>query len=130
MASTSAKIVVLPGDGVGPEVVTEALRVLDAAARAHGLALELRELPCGGRYWLEKGREWPEGAFETCRDWADAVLMGAVGWPGAVLPNGDLAGGGVLFGLRFGLDLYANVRPAKLYPGIPHRISGRYAQVW
>ena len=51
------------------------------------------------------------------------------GWPGAILPNGDLAGGGVLFGLRFGLDLYANIRPAKLYPGIPHLVNGEYRQV-
>ncbi|MBI3894226.1 MAG: isocitrate/isopropylmalate dehydrogenase family protein [Candidatus Wallbacteria bacterium] len=128
--SDSARIVWLPGDGVGPEVVREARRVAERAAAAKGVAIESREFPCGGLYWQQTGKEWPDGAFETCRDWSDAVLLGAVGWPGAFLPNGDLAGGGVLFGLRFGLDLYANVRPAKLYPGIPHRIAGSFRTVW
>ncbi len=129
-AQNSIKIAVLPGDGVGPEVVPEAMAVTRIAARAEGIAIKTKEVPCGGRYWQETGQEWPDGAFETCRDWADAILLGAVGWPGAVLPNGDLAGGGVLFGLRFGLDLFANVRPAKLYPGIPHHVNGVYQEIW
>ncbi|MBI4868712.1 MAG: isocitrate/isopropylmalate dehydrogenase family protein [Candidatus Wallbacteria bacterium] len=126
----TARVVWLPGDGVGPEVVREARRVVERAAELAGLELESREYPCGGRYWLQTGKEWPDEAFPACRDWADAVLLGAVGWPGATLPNGDLAGGGVLFGLRFGLDLYANVRPAKLFPGIPHRVCGAFRVVW
>ena len=81
----------------------------------HGVAFETREYPCGGQHYLEAGEEWPAAAFPACRDWSDAVLLGAVGWPGAVLPTGDIAGAGVVFGLRFGLDLYVNLRPVRLY---------------
>ncbi|MGI0156141.1 MAG: isocitrate/isopropylmalate dehydrogenase family protein, partial [Thermoplasmata archaeon] len=59
-----------------------------------------------------------------------AILLGAVGWPGANLPNGDLAGRALVLGLRESLDLYANVRPCRLYPGVKHRISGEYREVW
>ncbi len=71
-----------------------------------------------------------EGSFEFCRDEADAIYLGAIGHPGATLPNGDLAGGSVILGMRSGLDLYANVRPIKLYEGVPHKIHGKFTQVW
>ena len=61
---------------------------------------------------------------------ADAILLGAVGWPGSFLPNGDIAGRALGLGLREGLDLYANVRPCRLYPGVKHRISGAFREVW
>ncbi|HUZ80647.1 MAG TPA: isocitrate/isopropylmalate family dehydrogenase, partial [Gaiellaceae bacterium] len=61
---------------------------------------------------------------------ADAILLGAVGWPGVSLPNGDIAGAALVLGLRSRLDLYANVRPCRLYPGVTHRISGEYRTVW
>ena len=128
--SDTVQLAVLPGDGIGPEVVREALKVLAAAEQAYGLKFHLRELPCGGKHWLETGKEWPDDAFAFCRDSADAVLLGAVGWPGAVLPSGDIAGAGVIFGLRFGLDLFANVRPCKLYPGVPHKVHEGFRQVW
>ncbi|HYS71876.1 MAG TPA: isocitrate/isopropylmalate family dehydrogenase, partial [Thermoplasmata archaeon] len=79
--------------------------------------------------YLETGEEWPAAAWESCKT-ADAILLGAVGHPDARLPNGDLAGAGVIFGLRFGLDLYANVRPVKLYPGVAHKIHDEFKQVW
>lgn len=123
------RIVALPGDGVGPEVIAEARRVLEALSRTEGFELAWTEFPCGGKYWKETGREWPVEAYPACKE-ADAVLHGAVGWPGAVKPDGEVAGGGVLFGLRLGLDLYANVRPCKLYPGVRHRISGGFRTVW
>lgn len=126
----TAKIAVLPGDGIGPEVVREALKVLKAVESTYGLSFHLREFACGGKYYLETGKEWPDDAFAYCRDTADAVLLGAVGWPGAVLPNRDIAGAGVIFGLRFGLDLFANVRPCKMYPGVPHKVHAGYRQVW
>ena len=129
-ASDTVKLAVLPGDGIGPEVVREALKVLSAVEAVYGLKFDLREFPCGGKYWLESGKEWPDDAFAYCRDTADAVLLGAVGWPGAVLANGDIAGAGVIFGLRFGLDLFANVRPCKMYPGVPHKVHDRFLQVW
>ncbi|HIF05103.1 MAG TPA: isocitrate/isopropylmalate dehydrogenase family protein, partial [Candidatus Poseidoniales archaeon] len=89
-----------------------------------------RKIPCGGQHFLETGEEWPEGSFELCRDEADAILLGAIGWPGAFTEAGDLAGGAVILGLRSGLDLYANVRPIRLYEGVNHKIHGEFTQVW
>ena len=123
------KIVLLPGDGTGPEVMREAVKVLDAVEAAFGVRFDKVPFPVGGQYYLETGAEWPDGTFESCKA-ADAILLGAVGHPDAVLPNGELAGIGVLFGLRFGLDLYANVRPTKLYVNVPHKVHDGFKQVW
>ena len=95
---------------------------------AHKLTL-IVPFPAGGQHYLDTGEEWPHGAFESCQT-ADAILLGAVGLPNANLPNGDLAGIGVLFGLRFGLDLYANIRPTKLYPNVRHKVHDGFKQVW
>ena len=123
------KIVLLAGDGTGPEVMREGVKVLKAVQDKFGLSLDLIPYPCGGQYYLDNGEEWPKEAFESCKA-SDAILLGAVGIPEARLPNGDLAGAGVLFGLRFGLDLYANVRPTKLYEGVRHKIHDGFANVW
>src|SRR2546428_2200369 len=123
------KIVLLAGDGVGPEVVREGVKVLKAVGTAYGLSFDLVPFPCGGQHYLDTGEEWPDGAFESCKA-ADAILLGAVGLPEAVLPNGEIAGVGVVFGLRFGLDLYANVRPTKLYPNVRHKIHDAFKQAW
>ncbi|MEE8198166.1 MAG: isocitrate/isopropylmalate dehydrogenase family protein [Thermoplasmata archaeon] len=123
------KIVVLAGDGIGPEVIREAIKVLKATEDAFGLEFDLVPYPAGGKHYMETGEEWPDGAFESSRN-ADAILLGAVGYPGAILPDGNLAGAGVVFGLRFGLDLYANVRPAKLYPKVKHKVHNRFRKIW
>ena len=128
-ASMAFKIVLLAGDGVGPEVVREGVKVLKAVGTAYGLSFDLVPFPCGGQHYLDTGEEWPDGAFESCKA-ADAILLGAVGLPEAILPNGEVAGVGVVFGLRFGLDLYANVRPTKLYPNVRHKIHDAFKQVW
>ena len=124
------RITVLPGDGTGKEVSKEALNLLKTIEQHSPMSFEITEIPCGGEYYLETGEEWPSGSFEHCRDESDAILLGAIGWPGAIKPNGDLAGGQVILGLRSGLDLYANVRPIKLYKGIQHKIHGEFKQVW
>ena len=123
------KLVLLAGDGTGPEVMHEGVKVLQAVEEAFGLRFDLVPYPCGGQHYQDMGEEWPEGAFESCRA-ADAILLGAVGLPGVNLPNGDIAGINVLFGLRFGLDLYANVRPTKLYPNVRHKVHDGFKQVW
>ncbi len=123
------KLVLLPGDGTGPEVMREAVKVLKAVEDAFGFEFDKISYPAGGQYYLDTGLEWPDGCFEACKA-ADAILLGAVGLPQAVLPSGDLAGIGVLFGLRFGLDLYANVRPTKLYPNVRHKVHASFKQVW
>jgi 3-isopropylmalate dehydrogenase len=125
----SHRIVVLAGDGVGPEVMREGVKILKAVQERFGLAFELTPFPCGGEHYLKTGEEWPDGAFDACQR-SDAILLGAVGHPEARLPNGDLAGSGVIFGLRFGLDLYANVRPTKMYAGVRHKIHDAFSQVW
>jgi len=127
---TAYRLTVLPGDGTGKEVAKEAQKILQVFQEYSPLNFDITEIPCGGEYYLETGMEWPEGSFEHCRDNSDAILLGAIGWPDAKLPNGDNAGGSVILGLRSGLDLYANIRPVKLYPGVDHKIHGKYMQVW
>jgi 3-isopropylmalate dehydrogenase len=127
---TKYTIATIPGDGIGKEVTAEAVKVLQAIEAASSLDFEFINIEGGGQYYQETGKEWEDGSYEICRDDADAILLGAVGWPGSRLPDGGLAGAGIVFGLRFGLDLYANVRPTKLYPGVLHTVHGERKQVW
>jgi 3-isopropylmalate dehydrogenase len=128
-------IVVLPGDGIGPEVTDQALRVLDMVQKLTGREFEIAALPCGARHFLDHGEDWPAGSLARCRA-ADAILLGAIGLPspegrGSVRrPDGKMAGWEAIVGLRQNLDLYANIRPVKLHPGVRHRISGELSQVW
>jgi isocitrate/isopropylmalate dehydrogenase len=128
-------IVLLPGDGTGVEVSRQARRVLELVSKETGTRFDIEEIPCGGQYYLEHGRDWPEGSEEKCRR-ADVILLGAVGWPSpdgrgpVTMPGGKMAGYSPVLGNRTRLDLYANIRPVKLYPGVKHRISGRHTQVW
>ena len=130
MAKRQYKVALLPGDGVGKEVLVEGRKILDIVAEKHGVNLQFQEYACGGEYYAKTGKEWEPEAFTFCRNEADAILLGAVGWPGANLPDGNIAGAGIVFGLRFGLDLYANVRPTKLYPGVRHKIGDKWKDVW
>jgi len=129
MSETGYRIVLLPGDGTGPEVIQAGRRILDAAAEGGRSPWHLEEYPAGALYFRDHGREWEPEAEQAARS-ADAILLGAVGWPGISLPNGDIAGAGIIFGLRFGLDLFANVRPCRLYPGVRHRVSGEWKEIW
>ena len=113
------RIAVVPGDGIGPEVVRQAQRILDKTAELiRGLHLEFEIHEAGAKFWLKNGRrrEWDPETFERCKD-ADAIFLGAIGLPGATYSDGRAVGGEVVFGLRLGLDLYANVRPVKLLEG-------------
>ena len=129
-------LVTLGGDGTGPEVMAQGLRVLQAVSAPLSIEWSMQDIPCGGRYYLEHGqRDWPEGAEEACAA-ADLILLGAVGWPKAdgsgpvTMANGKMAGHSAVIGNRTRLNLYANVRPVKLYPGVQHRIHGAHKQVW
>ena len=124
------RLALLPGDGTGREVMEEVKRILSTFQDSGAISLETTEIPCGGQHYLDTGEEWPSGSFEYCRDESDAIVVGAVGWPGATLPNGDIAGGQALLGLRSALDLYANVRPVKLYKGVKHKVHGKFIDVW
>jgi isocitrate/isopropylmalate dehydrogenase len=129
MKDAGYEIAAFPGDGTGPEVLREGIKILNVLAENGPHPWSVTEYAGGGQYYLKSGREWdPEG--ETAARRADAILLGAVGWPGATLPNGDIAGRALVLGLRESLDLFANVRPCRLYPGVKHRISGEYREVW
>ncbi len=125
------KIQVLPGDGIGPEVIQESVGILEIVSNGiPGLSLSFHEFPCGGKYYLETGCEWPGEAEVFSKQEADAILLGAVGWektPGEPVrrDDGQLAGAAVVLGQRRELELYANVRPVKLYPGVPTPLADK-----
>ncbi|MEX0791656.1 MAG: 3-isopropylmalate dehydrogenase [Pirellulaceae bacterium] len=108
------KIAVIGGDGTGPEVTAEALKVLDAVASMEGFSVEKQDFDFGGDRYLKTGEILPEGAVEELQKF-DAIMLGAVGHP-------DVAPGilekGLLLNLRFQMDQYINLRPVKLYPGV------------
>jgi isocitrate/isopropylmalate dehydrogenase len=130
-------IAALPGDGIGVEVMREGRRVLDAVAKGLDIRFEVDEIPCGGEFYLKDGeRDWPVGSEERVAA-ADVVLLGAVGWPDpsgngrpVTMANGHMAGWSPVIGTRAALDLYANVRPVKLFPGVPNKIHGVPTKVW
>jgi len=108
------RIAVISGDGIGPEVVREGLKVLEAAAKPTNLKYELTEFDWGGERYLKTGEVRPEDGLEQLRQF-DAVYLGAVGHPD--VPVG-LVERKLLLDIRFGLDQYVNLRPIKLYPGV------------
>lgn len=115
------KIAVLPGDGTGPEVVREGLKVLDAAQAATGFRLDLEHYDLGGDRYLATGDILPESVLEELRGF-DAIYLGAIGHPD-VQPG--ILEKGLLLRLRFELDQYINLRPVKLYPGVETPIKDK-----
>jgi 3-isopropylmalate dehydrogenase len=108
-------LAVVPGDGIGPEVTAQALAVLDAVASRHDVAFERTEYDLGARRWHATGETLPQSALDEIRG-HDAILLGAIGDPS--VPSGVLERG-LLLKLRFELDHYVNLRPSKLFPGVP-----------
>jgi 3-isopropylmalate dehydrogenase len=115
------KIAVMPGDGTGPEVTAEAVKVLKAAAAKFGFKLDLIKFDFGGERWKRTGETLPDSAVDELRKF-DAILLGAIGHP-------DVAPGilekGILLKARFELDQYINLRPVKLYPGVATPIKDK-----
>jgi isocitrate/isopropylmalate dehydrogenase len=127
-------IVALPGDGIGPEVMEESVRILDALQASELCRFNIETIPCAGSYYMAHQREWPEGSFERVKA-ADAILLGAIGQVGpdgkpVRRADGELAGYEQVIGIRTKLDLYANMRPIKLLNGVKHSISGEFRQIW
>jgi len=121
MARRTHTVACLPGDGIGPEVVAEARKAVDAAAARFGFRLDWVDYDLGADRYLRTGEVLPETVLkELCE--VGAVLLGAVGRP-------DVAPGvlerGLLLRLRFELDLYVNLRPVRLYPGVPSPLAGK-----
>jgi 3-isopropylmalate dehydrogenase len=112
--TTGHRVAVLPGDGTGPEVVAEGLKVLDAAAQRFGFAFEYQHFDLGGERYLRTGEILPEAELAQLRRFK-AIFLGAIGHPG-VKPG--ILEKGLLLRLRFELDQYINLRPVKLYPGV------------
>lgn len=108
------KIGVIPGDGTGPEVMAEGVKVLDAASERFGFKLEYAWFDFGGDRYLRTGEVLPEGAVADLKK-HDALYLGAIGHP-EVRPG--ILEKGILLRLRFELDQYVNLRPVKLYPGV------------
>ena len=108
------KIAVIPGDGTGPEVITEGVKVLNAASDRFGFDLDFTWYDYGGERYLRTGEVLPEGAVEDLKQYK-AIYLGAIGHPD-VKPG--ILEKGILLALRFALDQYINLRPVILYPGV------------
>ncbi len=117
----SYKVAVLPGDGTGPEVVREGIKVLNAAAQRFDFKLDYQWYDFGGDRYLKTGEILPASAPDELRQY-DAIYLGAIGHP-------DVAPGilekGILLSLRFELDQYINLRPVKLFPGVETPIKDK-----
>jgi len=115
------KLAVIGGDGTGPEVAAEGVKVLRAVAELEGIGYELQDFDYGGDRYLRTGEVLPDGAIEQLGQF-DAILLGAVGHP-------DVAPGilekGLLLELRFRFDQYINLRPVKLFPGVETPLAGK-----
>ncbi|MBY0588699.1 3-isopropylmalate dehydrogenase [bacterium] len=115
------KIATIGGDGTGPEVLAEGMKVFAAVAKLEGFSFETHPLDWGGERYLKTGEVLPENAVETLKA-HDAVFLGAIGHP-------DVAPGilerGILLKLRFELDQYINLRPVKLYPGVESPLANK-----
>lgn len=111
----SQKIAILPGDGIGPEIVAEAVKVLDCLNQDFALNAELESAAIGGAGYDESGSPLPDKTLELCKQ-ADAILLGAVGGPQYDTLERDLRPERGLLGLRSALELFSNLRPAILYP--------------
>ncbi|NMC20536.1 MAG: 3-isopropylmalate dehydrogenase [Thermogutta sp.] len=108
------RVAVIGGDGTGPEVTAEAVKVLQAAARLENFEIEFHDFDLGGERYLKTGEILPEEVFQELKTFP-AILLGAIGHPD--VPPGVLERG-LLLELRFRLDQYINLRPVKLYPGV------------
>src|SRR5215813_1743362 len=108
------KIAVVPGDGVGPEVIPHGKRILEVAGQQHRVHFDFLEYGWGASYYFKHGRMMPPDALELLRN-HDAILLGAVGHPD--IPD-HVTLNGLLLPIRRAFDLYANVRPAILLPGV------------
>ena len=111
----------IPGDGTGPEVITEGRKVLAAAAAAEGITLDFTEFDFGGERFMRTGEVLPEEAVDELKRF-HAIYLGAIGHPD-VKPG--ILEKGILLRLRFELDQYINLRPVRLYPGVPCPIKGK-----
>lgn len=115
------KIAVMGGDGTGPEVTVEAVKVMDAAAAKFGFKIEKTDFDFGGERYMRTGETLPDSGVEDLRQF-DSILLGAIGHPD-VQPG--ILEKGILLKARFELDQYINLRPVKLFPGVECPLKGK-----
>jgi 3-isopropylmalate dehydrogenase len=118
--SKNFNLAVIAGDGIGPEVVAEGLRVLDAVGAKYGAAFARTEYELGASYWHKTGETLPDAVLSELAK-SDVILLGAVGDPS--VPSGVLERG-LLLKLRFAFDHFINLRPARLFPGVKSPLAG------
>lgn len=114
MSKKTYSIAVIPGDGTGPEVVSEGIKVLNTTSEKFGFSFDYQTFPFGGEHYKKTGETLPDEALNELRKFP-AILLGAIGHP-KVAPG--ILETGILLKLRFGLDQYINLRPIKLYEGV------------
>ena len=114
-------IAVMPGDGTGPEVVAEGIKVLDAVSAVEGFGLNYTWYDMGGEHYMKTGEILPDHVVDELKK-ADSIFLGAIGHPD-VKPG--ILEKGLLLRLRFDLDQYINLRPVKLYEGVVTPIAGK-----
>ena len=123
--NSDLNIVVLPGDGIGVEVIDAALAVLDHAQRRFGFKLKYDRRPGGANLYKTTGNAFPDTSMRACEE-ADAILFGAMGWPEIRYPDGtEIA---PQLDMRVHLDLYAGVRPIRAIPGLPPPLASPHAR--
>ena len=115
------RIAVIPGDGIGKEVVPEGIRALEATARRFGFAFAWTEFPWSCETYAQTGQMMPDEGIEQLADF-DAIFLGAVGWPG--VPD-HISLWGLLIPIRRHFRQYVNLRPVKLFPGVTSPLAGR-----
>jgi len=120
-SNRSHRIALIPGDGIGHEVVPAAMQVVEAAARKFGFTIQTEELPWGCEFYARTGAMMPKDGIDRLRGF-DSILLGACGYPG--VPD-HVSLWGLLIPIRREFMLYANVRPIKLFPGVPCPLVGR-----
>ena len=116
-------IAVIPGDGIGKEVMPEGLRVMQAAARRHGIELKLTHIDWASCDYYQQHGEMMPADWKQQLQGMDAILFGAVGWPATVPDNVSLWGSLLKFRREF--DQYINLRPVRLFEGVPCPLAGR-----
>ncbi|HET7717653.1 MAG TPA: tartrate dehydrogenase [Bauldia sp.] len=115
------RVAVIPGDGIGKEVVPEGMRVIDAAGRKWGFSIDWDEYDWSCEYYARHGRMMPEDALDRIAG-HDAIFLGAVGWPSVPDPVSLWT---LLMPIRRGFQQYANVRPVRLFDGVPSPLAGK-----
>jgi tartrate dehydrogenase/decarboxylase/D-malate dehydrogenase len=119
--TTHIRVAVIPGDGVGREVIPEGIRVLEAAGNKHQINFDWREFDWSCKTWLETGKMMPDDGIEQLRDFG-AIYLGAVG--DVAVPD-HISLWGLLIPIRREFDQYINLRPVRLFDGVPCPLAGR-----